>query len=360
MATETETVELSTETTEEEVEASADVQGAIQNLFGDGEQPEAPQKSEAQEEPAAEEETQVQETEPKSETETEQPPAEKAPEEDDTDGLSPDAQLRVNKRIGKEVAKRKELEEKLAAIEGEKAELELKVKKLADEPKETPKATPAANADPLLNVPEIAELHEQEQKAENAFREASGLLRESRKDPDAVLERLKEITKKAFGDIDEAKDWLENVKENAMLKMGQFANKREAASQRHVQKLEQEFNQHREKALKILPALSDKTSKEFKVAQEIKERYPGLLNPLMVPDGPMLMARLVAGTLALEGKGAAPAATKAPPPKLPGPGKTGTSAVTRPAAKPPANALRLKAVESGEVEDIDRALEAIL
>lgn len=357
MATETGTVEIPTETTEE---ASADTQDAVterlEGLFSD-EQPEAPQKSEEQEQPASEEQP-TQETESTSETEPEAPAAAESPDDDPDDGLPPDVQLRVNKRIGKEVAKRKEFEERLEALEGEKVKLEAKVKELTDAPKEPDTADTAA--DPLLSVPEIAALHKQEQEAENAFRQASELIRTVRKDPDAVIARLKEITKRDFADADEARDWLEGVKENAMLKMGQASNKREAASQRHIQKLEKEHAQNYEKAVKALPALTDKTSKEFKVAQELTQRFKGLLNPVQVPDGPMILAYLTAGKVALEAKAAAPAATKAAPPKLPSTGKTGSGTTRTAVARPPVNALKQKAFETGTDEDIEAALGAIL
>jgi hypothetical protein len=361
MATDTGTVELPTETTEDG--ALAEAQDAIFKLFT----PETPQKpeEEAQAEPEGEQTTpeteQPSETQAETQPEAEQAEAEVEGAEDEEQALPEDVQARIDKRIAKVVAKRKELEEQLSDREAKLAEAEAKIKELSETPKATEQpAQPTGENDPTLADPEIKKLYDQEKQAEGAYRTASELLRKSRKDPDAVLADLKERVKRDFTDIEDARDFLEQVREEASVTRGQYATQRGVATQRHVQKAEQEHKASYEKAIKAVPALSDKTSKEFKLAQEINQQFPGLMNALVRPDGPLLMAKLVLGTLALEAKGAAPAVPKAPPPKLPTPGKTGTSAVTRPVGRPPHTALKQKAVESGDVDDVAKFLETTI
>jgi len=356
MANDTGTVELPTETTEEAV---AGTQEAIyKQLFGD-EQPEAPQKSEeTEQQPESSTEQPPQETETTSETESETPPAAEA--EEDEPEVTPEVQETINKRIGKEVAKRKALEEQLAALDQQKAELEAKVKELAEAKPETPAADVPPGADPLLRVPEIKKLHDQEQGAKAAFHKSAELLRLSRKSPEAVLAELKDKHGKEFSDIEDARDYLETVKDNASLKVQELTGQRTLAAQRHVEKLGKEYEKHYETALKVAPWLPDKNTKEGKIAQEVVKRFPGLLDPLQVPDGPILLAQLVLGKMAYEAKGAVQPAPKTPPPKLPTPGKASTTATVRPGARPATNALKQKAADTGTFEDIDRALEAIL
>jgi len=348
MANETGTVELPPETTEPVV---AETQDAVfKKLFG--EQSEDPQKS-------VEAPTPTEEPQPSTETtpqvEPDTPPTAEPTEEETEDGLPPDVQDSVNKRIAKVVAKRKELEEQLATKEAEMAELEAKVKELSEAKEEAPPPQVAPELDPVLRNPEIKKLWEQEQSAHGALQKASELLRLSRRSPDAVLATLKQDHKKEFVDIDEARDFLEIVKENASLMRQELAGKRSLATQRHVQKIEQEAQKHHDTAVKAYPWLPKKDSSEGKVAQSILKRFPALLDPLSVPDGMVILGDLVAGQMAREARAKAPAAPAAPPPKLPTPGKAPTA--TRPTGRPPANALKEKALDSGDILDAAKYLE---
>lgn len=350
MATETGTVELPSETTETE----DSLVEAIGALIEDA--PESPQKSEEQE--TVSEEQPPQETETTSETESETPPA--AETEDEELALPPEIQESVNKRMAKLTAKRKEAEEQLAKIQAERDELEGKVKELAEATKETQPTPP--ESDPLLRVPEINKIWQKEQDIEGKRNQAAQLLRESKSNPDSVLERMqKGMPQQGFQDIEQVRDFLESVKETARDRLSELRTQRGIASERHIQKMEKEGEKYHEQATKAYPDALDKKSKLGLRVAELAKRMPALLDPKIVPDGWLIITDLAAGQLQREAKAAAPAVAKAPPPKLPVPGKaTSTASVTRATGKPAATALKQKAVESGSFEDIDRALEAIL
>jgi len=83
------------------------------------------------------------------------------------------------------------------------------------------------------------------------------------------------------------------------------------------QKLEGERKSTTEKAAKSYPWLNDPKSAEFKQAQEMRKRFPGIAN---LPDGDLIVARYVAGQMAEEkGRAVTPVpAPKPKPTKLPG------------------------------------------
>lgn len=341
MANDTGTVVLPPETTEP---TEAETQAAIERLL----EPKDPQKSDEPAETPPSEEQPPQEQPP---AEPEVPPAAAESDDDDDDQALPeDVQARIDKRIAKVVAKRKELEEQLSEREARMVELEAKIKELSEtppQPKEPPRATPR-ESDPILQVPEIKAIYEQEQKASEAVREARDLLRRLRKEPEATLAEFNERTKLHY-DADDARDWLETVSHNAQVAETRFAQQRAVATQTHVQKMEREAEKFHDIAVKAYPALTDKNSKEGKLAQEILKRFPLLNNPA-VPEGWIILGDLVAGRLARESKGTAPAKPAAPPPKLATPAKAAT--VTRTNGKTPANALRQKAIETGDEHDV--------
>jgi hypothetical protein len=352
MATETGTVELPTnETTDDTL---AETQAAIFELLSKD-----PQKSGEQEpkEPAAPEQP-PQETEPKSEAEPETPS--NADTEAESEAIPPDVQASVDKRIGKEVAKRKELEEQLAERDAKLAELDAKVKELTEAPKaeEAPAPTNGtlSDNDPILQVPEIKAAWKQENKALDAFKRASALLRDLGKDPDGVFVKLKEVTGQVFTDVDAAREWLEGAKDHYQLQRNEFMASRHAATNRYQQKTEAENAKAKEKsdaeAVKAYPWIKTPASREGQVAAKVLKRWPNLM---YVPDGALILGDLVAGQLAREGKVAAPAAPVAPPPKLATNGKTALPANSR-VAKAPTSALREKAVESGDLRDIAKYL----
>lgn len=349
MATETGTVELPTETTDEP--SVADAQAAILKLLNS----EEPQKSD--EAPAAPEQP-TQETEPTPETEPEVPPAAEA--DDDDQALSPEVQESVNKRIAKVVAKRKELEEQLAERDAKLAELDAKVKELSEAPKAeevAPSNGVLKDNDPLLQVPEIKAAWKQENKALDAFKRASAMLRDLGKDPDGVFAKLKEVTGQVFTDSDVAREWLEGAKDHYQLQRNEFMASRHAATNRYQQKTEAEYAKAKEKsdadAVKAYPWLPNRESKEGKTAAKIVQRWPDLLR---LPDGALILGDLVAGQLAREGRVAAPVAPAPPPPKLNTNGKTVVNAGMRPEVRP-TNALRKQAVETGDIRDVAKFLE---
>ena len=347
MATETETVELSTETTDDQ--ALADAQSKISEfLAGVAEEP---QKSPEQEPPATEEKPQETETTP--ETETETPPAAETEEEL---ALPPEVQESVNKRMAQLTAKRKEAEEALAKIQAERDELDAKVKELAETAKEPAPSLPP-DADPILRVPEINKIYQNEQKVEGARREATQLLRTSKTNPDLVLEKLqKDLPQQGFTDIEQVKDFLENVKDTALMRLSELRSQRESAASRHIQRLEKEAEKFHDLAIKAYPDALDKKSKMGIRVAELSKRMPALLDPKIIPDGWQILTDLAAGQLARELRGTATAAAPKvqQPPKLTPTAKT--APLARPASGKPQDALRKRMVETGDLDDVAKFL----
>lgn len=257
-----------------------------------------------------------------------QTPEAKADEDDHSDdGLNADQKARIQKRIDKEVAKRKAAEEKAAQSEAIRAELEaLKAsqaelqKKLAEKPESAQPEPEVDGIDPrLLTVPEIKKIWDAEKRAETAYETTKTMLRALKRDPDSVIKELSKLGIKAETDED-AKDALSELRERAFRKQLELQGHRERTTERFWQNLQASRQAQAQEARKHytwLEKLNDKSASgpEVETAKKVLERFPTLLE---YADGEKLLGHLVAGELNFA-KPKAEAAKPAPviPPKPP-------------------------------------------
>lgn len=240
-----------------------------------------------------------------------EPPApedEPEPEEEDAPkGLTPEVQERVNRRIGKEVAKTKAEREKRAALEAELAEL-----RAAKEAPEPAPAPPARNADEALQrVQNPAELERVREDAENAVEQAETLLDQLDDRPEAVereLRRMKLPVTDEAGNEDYSPARIKAT-------LGAIRRNAQRMLTRHIPRRMEFLNATRQgvdRITTLLPEFRDLKSPRAVRAAELIRSDPALLQRR---DWPEFIAAAVLGYEALE-KARAPKATepKAKPP----------------------------------------------
>lgn len=261
----------------------------------------------------------------------EQPPDPAAPEnpdelppEDTTDDeLPPELKEKVDRRIGKEVAKRKTAEEALEAVNQQLAESTARVTELETENEELRSAPPE-------QTPGKASAPEQQMEA--AIAEKRAILRWVEENPDGAemddgkggtrtftAEEVRTIKERTSEDLSDLRRDLRDFQRN----------------------MAQQTNQLRAQAHTEFPWLKVKTSPEYSKAQTIFNQYPWLRN---VPGADLAIGRLVeydslkAQVAKLTAKPAAPKPPTPPPTRLP----------TKPGAaapKPTAPETKVKAAE---------------
>ncbi len=339
------------ETVEQSAEAEAGLlefmNGAIDRL-----EPKGPEASQPEETPTEEGTTDLSQP-------TDPPPASEAQADDEAEDepaptVPPEAQERINKRIGKEVAKTKAEREARQKAEARLAELEAKLKE--KEAVQPAIQEPPPNGDPLLAVPEIKKIWDQEQKAETANKQATQLLRNLEDDPEGVVESLKSDLKIKVKDARHAKEVLETIRDNSFRKQLSLESDRKVAAFQHQQKMVTQHAIEVEETAKDFPWLKDPASKEYKEGEAILKNHPNLW---FIPGGPGMLAEMVTGRLARKAKTVT--ATNAPPskvPKLPPSPKATPQPENSKAAQ--ASAVRGRAVESGKLEDAARYIAEVL
>ena len=296
---------------------------------------------------AATAETQISpEIEPAETTTAEEPNTEAAaatsPEGDDDDVLSPTSTLdpatkeKLNKRVGKEVVKRKQLEAQLGkeaderkTLQGRIAELESQIATKTEPAAQTP---PVLNgeAQPLANIGNVAELAKLQQEAKAAIRYAEETLDTPAKwrlkivplsDPDtgeaiidpstgeARTERFK-VTKLGDQEVTEA-----DMK--AIMRRARITLEDQIPARTQFLQLQDAW---RQKAVADFPFLTDKSSPDYQAAQAARRANPWLAG---LPQSDWIIGVQVEGLKAIESrkakaKGEAETKAKAKvPPKAP-------------------------------------------
>lgn len=244
------------------------------------------------------------------------------------------------KRIGKEVKKRKELEEQLAEL---RAKLEAGVEgreSRGESQKAEAKAEP--NDDPVLSFPEVQQAAQEVAKHEENKARAKELLKQLRHDPDAVAQTLKQAGwKLPSWDEDTLRDTLENVREETVKAVAEASAKRVLAEERAKAAVENNRRQLEEMAKAEFPFLNDPDSEEFGMVQAALKQRPWLRKD---PAGLFSAAATIAAMRAVqarqsrgskvEGRETKTKAT-ATPPKLPGATGQAPPAKTTTAPTPP-------------------------
>jgi hypothetical protein len=170
------------------------------------------------------------------------------------------------------------------------------------------------------------------------------------------LESLKGLKINA-ADVDEAREILQEIRDNSLRKQLSLENERRIATFQHQQQLAAKHQATAMEAQKVYPWMGKEGTPEDKVAREILAEHPGLWG---VPDGPFILGDLVAGRMARKGKTVT--ATNAPPAVVPT--KLPPSPKAVPAQDNPKaasiSAAKAKVIESGRLEDAAKYLEGVL
>jgi hypothetical protein len=279
-------------------------------------------------------------------------------EQEDQEPSADETQERINKRIGKEVRKRKAAEEQLAQVRGEQQALRAEVEKLKSG--QTPAQADSADdeTDLVERQADVKALRKEVEKASTVATNAKALLRKLAHEPEEVLEimakrgiQLSEVSEAA------ARSYLEEVID---VFGGEANEKRIKLEVRRsqlggqVQQMRAEFNAQ---ATEAYPWLKDAKSPLQKQAEEIHQAFKFLQK---LPDGVLAVADLVAGRAARlarkNGKGPVNG-DKPKPPKLP----TSQAPQGRPESKLAAGSIaKNKALESGSEEDVAAFIRAHL
>lgn len=261
--------------------------------------------------PAAEPESETALSQPESETAPEtpaEPAAEEAVEnhlQDDaelSEALPPEVQEKINRRIGKEVAKTKSEREARESAEARLAEAEAR---LADRPE-----TPAIKRDAALgHVLDDNALQAEKRKAEDALDQADELLGQIEDDPASVEQALRAAKielKNEQGEEDYSagrmKKFLRTARTNAdrtlrrsVPERAEFLKEAKAAA---------------DKAVELMPELKDAKSDRMKMFRQILKEAPDLQKsprwPLLALQG-VLGAERLQEILDKKSKPAAPA-----------------------------------------------------
>lgn len=253
------------------------------------------------------------------EVETEQATVTEEEEEVDSAPLTPELQKVIDKRIGKEVGKRKALEEQLTTAQQAREQLETELQTLkSGQPQAAAPVATAAN--PLAGIHSPQQLQQKADEAEGTVALVDNLAADLEADPDAVEAQLRQAGVKLTNKSGE-EDYSPGNMKRYLLKVKGSA---EAIVRKHVparQQFLQQVGQNFQETLKVMPELNDVKSPRHKMALEISKAFPTIMEN---PNWPRLIAAQVFGMEQLEksSKPAAPATTvkkKPVPPQIPTP-----------------------------------------
>lgn len=270
--------------------------------------------------------------------------------EEEAGALPPELQTRIDKRIGKEVAKTKTERERAEAAEAKADELEAKLAQRDTEPLPATTTTQAPLAN--LQTPEqCAQLLEQ---AESAMDWAEQQLVRLEDEPETVLAELGNL-KVDFGaepTVAKAKGWLTSVRRNADRVARRHVPQRLAYLQAEAS-ASQDANTH-------FPWWKDRTSADYAEAQSILRAYPEVRNR---PNWKLVVGTFVEGMKAVKARIANKIAT--PKPKVlpkPQPGAPASAAPEMATGKDAsaANARAAWLKNPGDHQAQERFLEASL
>lgn len=212
----------------------------------------------------------------------------------DKEALPPELQKAIDKRIGKEVARRKALEDEKKALASELEQLKAAQ---AQQP-EQPQAPVVVNTpdQPLAHISTVQDLQREHQQAKSITQVAEDLLDQFEPGVEKVM----------YGDREYTKAEVKTIYRNAKRTVEEFI------PQRH--QFLQAKQMWRAKALTDFPFLKDKTSAEYQMAQTAIRNYPWIEG---APDSDYIVGLAVKGQMALEAEKKAKAAPVKPVAKAP-------------------------------------------
>lgn len=271
------------------------------------------------------------------------------------DGLTPKLQERINRRIGKEVAKRKALQERLEAAEARIAEL-------ADKPEEEAASqgrggTHPYQGNPLEHVTKLSELERLKDEAEQIVDFTARALVRLKRSPEAVAQELKGYQIKlldAGGEEDYSPERMEEYLSELKLRADQ--NLRRNIPRR--EKFLEEKADWDAKAAQTFPYLKQPKSKEYQESRRVLESFPELkrhpkseamIGVYMLGLEELRRRTAEATSVAANAANAAKAKAKASPPRLNGSARVAAPRVDAKEARTQASTTEL--VNAGGSED---------
>lgn len=240
--------------------------------------------------------------------------------EEPADGLTPEAQHALNKRIGKEVAKRKKLETDLATAESAREAAETRAAELEQQLAERDNTPSVARGeDPLAGVQTPQDLERAATNAESVLDWCDEQLSRLRRNPQAVEAQLKKAGVKLAGE-DGAEDYSPESMEEWLERTRKRADK---TLRVHVPRKQEHIKQSAEfdrKAAEVFPWFKDPKSEQYKTAMAVVKTLPEIKR---LPHWKITAGVYVLGIEKLkELQAAAAKQAAATPPKVPNlPGK---------------------------------------
>lgn len=273
-------------------------------------------------------------------------------------GLPPEVQKAIDKRIGREVRKTKEAEEKLQLALQRAEEVEARLKALEEKPGQENghSAKPKNLVDSINDLEKLQEIGDQ---AENAIGQADQLLLRLKRNPGAVEKQLRNA-KIQLTDEDGEEDYSLERMENYL--MGVRLNA-DSLLRRHIPRrseyLKEEAQQNRV-AEQLLPWLKDKATPQYAKSEAVLKMFPSIKT---LPHWKIVVGAYVEGLKVLEDK---LAQSKAPPKTIPKKPPVPSAQPGAPAASPQApsrneqanHALEMSFTQSGKSEDLAKVLES--
>lgn len=271
-------------------------------------------------EPDVEQSAEQDESEAEGESEQEdqeQQPADDEPDKDESSLTVPaKVQEKIDKRIGKEVARRKAVEEKLTGLQSEVQRLQAELTKIQSHPQQQADTVPVADDGPMAKVTSADGLREAREKARQIKRWAEEVL-DSEVDDIRVGER--EMTRAEVRKV--LREAQRDLEEHIPAREAYLARKEAAESE----------------AKKVFSWLNDTSSQEYQLAMAEMKRRPHLARD---PDALWMTGLAIEGLRALKEKAAAAEKAKEKPKAAPKPPPVDPEPKVVPAKKSPASDQR--------------------
>lgn len=281
--------------------------------------------------------------------EPDEAPAETKPEAKATEPkLTPEVQAQIDKRIAREVAKRKALEGKLADLEA----------RLTDSPSSAPvtNAGSVPGFDPLSTDPEAQTLRKTEQQHRQVAEGARNLLKQARTDLDGVVDWMK-ANKIALPRYDEESvlDYLETTRDAAREEMAGIRTRLAVREQ-----------QAKAQAAQVAAQAQRLAEERFAWSTDEDDPRTAAVNRLLaerpyIQQDPLgrLAAITLADFLAQQSKPKAAPAVKATPPKMPATSARQPAPAQAPSAATKQRTAVERAMKSPSLETLASALDAL-
>jgi hypothetical protein len=239
--------------------------------------------------------------------ETDAPEPDETPAEPADEPLPAEVQARIDKRIGKEVKRRKEAEAKATESNTALEALHAQIAEMEARPEPEPRIVLPAEIDPLRAHPELKSLREQEQKHQATIDQLIQVRRDLARDPEGTLETLVRAgAVPSSMDAERLQEEIETVVANSRTDLASARAERNGSEKVLRRALVQQEQQFQQLAKAEFPWFGNKADPRNAIAQQFIAERPYLrADPLW----PMLAAG--AAQLLHQGQQGKPAAKAA-------------------------------------------------